>query len=405
MDRKNLIRLIPAVLAVATIIVGPTVSADPLPAIDPNATPEEDFENRCGQPGVFLCDGFDDVEQFFDDWHVRFACQNGASSYIQNNAGLKAYPNNLDPVGGRRHPAPDPTMSASGTHSIRLTTTRDACEDQSGEAIRGAEAQSSAYGDFPSLPQKIGKGQTMHAQFRIRFDKGFVDMPWSSKGSGSPKLFALYDQKSCGQIETTFTADKRGFLHAYTNCGSGPGYFGSNGGFAYGPGQYAPISNSNFLYASSPAGTPDGYYCLYNQYNDSSCPTYEGHGDAWWTVYWEMTIGPTYSNGQVCGSHMRAWVSRGDGEPMKQWQDYGPFCWNWKDSNRTYSTAILWLYQTNQDTSKPIETNVWYDELILSTQPLPVPANLDIAAGGGGAGNPGVDLVPPQPPSQLVIDP
>jgi len=384
-------------IAFAALLVQGAIAA-PLPPVDPDASPDEDFENRCSQPGVFLCDGFDDPDEFFRDWHVRFACQSGADSYVRNNQGLQPYPNNRDPVGNRRHPAPDPTMVASGSHSLRLTTATNGCSDQSGEAIRGTEAVNAAYGDFPRLPREVSLGETMHAQFRMRFDRAFAEMPWdtlkSSGSPGSPKLFALYGDSSCGQIETTLTYDKRGFLHGYTNCGGGP-----NGGFKYDPGDYSPQPNSNFLYSHSPNGTPDGYYCLYNQYQDGNCPIFEGYDDQWWTVYLEVTIGPRFSGGQVCESYMRAWVSRGDGEPMKQYWDYGPFCWGWNQV-RSYDNVIFWLYQTSQNINKPTETNVWYDELILSTQPLPVPARLDIAGGSGNS----TDNVAPAPPTQLRVE-
>ena len=109
----------------------------------------------------------------------------------------------------------------------------------------------------------------------------------------------------------------------------------------------------------------------------------------WMTFYYEVRLGNWGSN----TSHIKAWVAY-EGEPLRQFIDLPntQLLYNYSPSDG-YDAVDLLTYMTGKSGSQSHPTAYsWYDELIISTQPIAGPSG---------------DVIPstPPPPSPPPVTP
>ncbi len=414
-----------AVLLLVGVATGSLAIANPLPAVNSDANPEQDFENRRNASGVFFSNGFDSWNETHDGFQVRTG-----DFRVHEVDGPKSVPNNC--VNGYCYAAHDPGMAASGGGSLRLTANDVARADHGGAWYYGNAATNCTDGapgtanssHCKEWPTTIGEGEKLTMSYRVRQNSAMTNFDWNSTGGESLKFHILWRSgSSCSDMQNVLTIGKSTrTLNVYSNCAGNLMRYGFVNAPCnacantfdyppYGPPINTGSNNSSYWSKQSQAGPPNGYkyassYTSESKY-DALEPYAGGRANAWWWVYIEIDVGKRKSVatcnkwGDSDCSHVRAWVSFGDGDTLKQFKD---FRWPWQinQSGQSFQNLMLTVYQTSKDFSNNSGNEYrWYDELILSTAPQHAPANLSLPSGGGGSV---VDAVPPEPPSQFRIE-
>jgi hypothetical protein len=283
--------------------------------------PSADFEARCAAEGVLVCRGFDSADELNQ---ISLETETGAEA---------------DGEGTMDHISIDTSMKTSGAGALRFEIV-----GQTGSNHSGAYRQ--------LMGQAFGEGTSFYAQFRLRLSSEFVGTQWDSVVGSSPKIVIFHHSSAtCNDIEWTQMMNGW-YSHIatmYTHCG-----------------QFAPggtDSDSNLQQGD--------FTCPYGSdyANDPNCFKYPA--EQWMTFYFKATMGQW---GEP-NSHLQAWVSI-DGEPYKSWIDDPAFTlYAEGESTEGFNSAYLTTYMTNKDASADHPTAyVWYDELIVSTQPIAVPS-------------------------------
>ncbi|MBN8279076.1 MAG: hypothetical protein J0M16_00520 [Gammaproteobacteria bacterium] len=295
---------------------------------------DADFQARCAAPGVLKCVGFDTPSELAQ--------------------GVNLYP----AWDGQFRGTADTSTKASGNSSLRF------------EIPPFSAANTSGYSLW-DMGQGFGPGTTFYIQFRQRFSQAMLDTRYQS--DGWKQVIFHRAGKSCGSVElTTQNTYNRGFPIMYTECGS--------------------TSMKETLGGGDYRLEQGDYNCLYSK-QPEGCATYRAN--QWMTFSYRVHVGdwgtPT--------SSIYAWVAY-EGEPLKQFIKRDNFTLNYGDSpSNTYSKIQITPYQSKKDTSQdhPV-AYTWYDELIVSTQPIAGPD-------GEVAQAPEGDSVPPAAPAALQFQP
>jgi hypothetical protein len=285
---------------------------------NPDAT--ADFEDRCAAPGVIVCRGFDspdELEPICCEWET------GAEA---------------DGNGSMDHITIDPEVKTSGDGAMRFEI----------EGMTGAN-HSGAFRQL--MGQSFGPGTTFYAQFRLRLSESFVATPWDDVVGSSPKIVIFHHSSAtCNDIEWTQVMNGW-YSHIatmYTHCG-----------------QYAPGGTD----ADAMLQNGD-YVCPYGSDYASDPNCFKYAADKWMTFYFKATLGdwgtPT--------THLEAFVSV-DGQPYQQWIDDPAFTFYAEgESVAGFDSVYLTTYMTaKDDTADHDAAYAWYDELIVSTEPIAVP--------------------------------
>ena len=350
------------------------------------ADPESDFAARCAAPGVIWCIGFDDQAEVNRVGQVRYPATSGADSIAANP---QAYPDNIAP-NGHRYPAVDASQAASGEGSLRLTANPVASANQSGGWYLGSAGIS-------SWPKEFRSGETVYIQWRQRYDFAYTNgVNWSGTGGDGVKQIIIWrDEGSCSDLQVVVVdSASRGYPQAYTNCGGRPLYqcpagSGSSNCSSYNT-DYGPKSGHvQFLYQYGPNSTD--FHCMRNFETAEGCGYWRNHHDRWWTYYLEIKIGDPGSG----NSAIKGWLSRGNGEPMRQFIDFQNYPWSFR-SGRTIENLLFTLYKTGKNNGNHSEATSWYDELIVSSQPIATPEGVgDPVVSACNSPGPGVAPCPP----------
>ena len=165
-------------------------------------------------------------------------------------------------------------------------------------------------------------------------------------GDGWKQVIFHGESASCSNVElTTQNIFQRGFPQLYTACGGEP--------------FYVDLGNGDFLLQQA------DYPCHYQNMNSTDCSFYRSN--EWMTFYYEFEIGawgtPT--------SNIRAYVAY-EGEPLLQYIDFQNYTLNFQDGpSDSYNRVQITPYNTSKDSSQSHATAfTWYDELVVSTQPI-----------------------------------
>jgi len=284
----------------------------------------QDFQTRCAQTGVLVCQGFDDPSVFTP------AVWPASGAYPADNGAFPAF---------------DPTVSASGGGSMRFTI-----PSQIGSNM-GYWRQ--------LIGQNFGAGSTFYVQFRQRFSPEYLTNKWPATGGGTTwwkqEVFSNHTS-TCADVElTTINQYGNGWPTMYSACG--------NDNF------YVNLPNGDLLLEQGDTSTT-GYNCHYQNPTPQTCFMYPAN--TWVTFYWKISIGHW---GQP-DSYIQAWVSVG-GQPYKQWINLPNHTLYNSTPGNDYDMVTLLPYMTGRDPniSAGPTAYTWYDELIVSTQPIATPNN------------------------------
>lgn len=301
------------------------------------ASSSGDFPTRCSAPGVLVCMGWDSASDVVPA--------------VWPNSGI--YPGD----GGVFHGGFDTTVKASGAGSLRLDVL--------------SNGSSNAAGDWrQKFGQDFGENTTFYVQFRQRLAPEMLSINWHDLMGTSWKQNIIYNMfaPSCSDFSlVTAHLNNTGIPIMYTECGNRGLY--TNGG------------SPPFLYQQG------DYNCLYGDHtNPTSCFHYVAN--EWMTFYYRVSIG----NWNTANSTIEAWVGR-EGQPLKKFVSMPNFRIANTGTAVPYNAISLNAYMTAKDTSVAHPTaSTWFDELIISTQPIAAP-------GGIAASNP-----PPAAPTNLRVN-
>jgi hypothetical protein len=149
--------------------------------------------------------------------------------------------------------------------------------------------------------------------------------------------------------------------------------------------------NTPYLFQQTEQPGVSGYRCAYGSYSNGSgtgsgCFNLVQHSNKWVTFYYDIHLG---SWGQP-NSIIKAYVAV-DGGPYQQWINVTNMTLYFSSGpSDGYDVIQLVPYMTSLSTSAPSDAYLWFDDLIISSQP--------IAAPGGITNNP-----PPAAPINLRV--
>ena len=271
------------------------------------------FEDRCKASGVLVCQGFDSPADFLPPQWPR--------------DGL--YPAWDKALHGTR----DTAVKASGESSLRLEILSN-----SGPNAAGFWRQ--------SFEHNFGPGSTFYVQFKQRFSKEMLTNKW---GDTAWKQVIFHNERStCGPVElTTAEYHSTGIPIMYTDCGAKALYWDTG---------------------QPPLLLQQGdYNCVYEHIDEKHCFHYPA--EEWITFYYQVSIG-RWGKPQ---STINAWVAL-EGRPYKQWIKMSHFVLKNDKPGEDYDTLTLLAYMTNKDMKIAHPTAyTWFDELIVSKEPIALP--------------------------------
>jgi len=303
------------------------------------STALQDFQNRCAQAGVIVCQGFDDASVF------------APATYPASG---------VYPDGGNSfsHISQDTTVSASGGGSLKFTVPSMAGANNAGY-WRQLFAPSLTAG--PSSATVFGQNSTFYIQYRQRFSPEYLTNQWPQTGGGTTfwkQQIISSDQSTCGNIElTTVNGNMKGFPQMYSQCGADS--------------LIVALANGDYLLEQGDTSTT-GYNCHYQQANNTSTSCFDYPSNTWVTFFYKIQIGTW---GQA-NSTIQAWVSVG-GQPYQEWINMPNHILNQDAGLPAYDTVTLLTYMTGRDSSVSAGPTAftWFDELIVSSNPIAAPNN------------------------------
>lgn len=273
------------------------------------AKEEKSFQVRCAAPGVIKCVGFD--------------------SQLDISAQISAAGDGV--IRGTL----DTAVSADGGGSLKFTIPPHSAANTSG--VWSAR-----------MGRDFGEESTFFVQWRQRFSPELLRTVFKSNGF-KQHIFWHGIGGSCTDVQlVTENTYGRGFPQMYTACGA------------------------RGLEVTRPDGDVQleqgDYNCYYRNQNPRDCAMYRPN--EWMTFYYEVHIGkwnqPT--------STIKAWVAY-EGQPLRQFTNLSKFIIsNDSPETKAFRQIDLLPYQTGKDpaANHPIACT-WYDDLIISTQPIPAP--------------------------------
>ena len=203
--------------------------------------------------------------------------------------------------------------------------------------------------------QHFGNNSTFYVQFSYRLDTGATTRFMADT---YPKFFIGYNEDGAGTCSAMSLAGNNRWALSiptmFTNCSGNQ--LTSTDGLTYdGAGQY--------VQSGWPLG---GYQCLYNGTNTSGPNCFKWLPNTWYTMYFKIHIGTFGTN----SSTVEAWVA-----------PYGQSLVKWISLTGVPITADgagfdAWdlTYQATGHVGTPnSRAQVWYDNFIVSTQPIAAP--------------------------------
>jgi hypothetical protein len=329
-------------------------------------TPDQDFANRCGASGVLVCQGFNSSTDLSSGYQ-NAGCGNAQEGFIDTN------------------------VKVSGAGSLRFTLrTISSCADIAGKFDLSLGGQFGNVANFPS------NYPDLYIQYHMMVSASYVSNDltyWHS----SMKITDIYGHSStCQADEFTVIYDPSAHygIDWYNDCGNG----------------YQTDPLTNVLLANCNSGT--GLDCLYQQASSTGTGTnigfncdyhngvrgQTGNGnyncfvpapDKWYTIYYHLHPGtPGGSDGTL-----DAWEMGPDGTIL-QWQkvrgNAGVSIWATGGQNGFVDRMYISPYMTEfgrGGAASQVQTYIWFDELIVSSQPIAWPAYVIPSSPTGGVAN------------------
>ena len=304
---------------------------------------------KCVRQGVVNCFGFDDAAALHYTWPAGTACDyalKGKKNYRFGNR-RQGRGNTVAVVqdGKCVFPEIDPTVTHSGTGSLRITIPSHSYADSGGHftEVFGRKRDGDPDGTYigPGSPN----GNVLYFQFYERFDENFLSTNFrcAEGACGGWKQVIWYGNppngRSSSSLEVTINNGwQRGVPQMYGQAGS----------------DYYGIQDARGCTYKADARTG-------GDYTEPPCIRYKANQWMEFTGRIEISGGSNQPT-----SHVQLWI---DGEPAI---DYKQAKIDWSGaSGEGFGQFLLSPYQTNKDASQAHPAgHVWYDDLIISTQPI-----------------------------------
>jgi hypothetical protein len=311
------------------------------------------FAERCAQPGVVKCVGFDAA----GDFNIGAGGTSGA--YGQN---FGIYP----PSGTSDYTraTQDTSIKASGNSSLRFTIPANSGSDSSGAYFTNFSSD---------LSVQFGENSEFYVQWRQRFSPEFVATKYAGGGGWKQVIIGTGDQpgklyQSCSSLETVVqNTEHKGFAQMYNSC-SGSASHPPYDGF------YEPFGAYDFKLQNARPSP----YCLYSQSRSSYfAPTGNCLGyvaNEWMTFQVRIKTGPRVGD-EFVNSYVTLWIAR-EGQPSELVINWGPYNLSagLAADNQRYGKVWLLPYNTGKNSSVTNPTAyTWYDELIISRNKIADP--------------------------------
>jgi hypothetical protein len=299
----------------------------------------QNFQSRCAQAGVIVCQGFDTASVFAQPtWpatglYYGMDCPSLPARCVQQDA----------------------NVSFSGASSARWDIYGNTGENAEGNWVQ-------------NFPQTFGPSTTFYVQYAFRADPNWVSIDWTKTGpegsNTAPKLSIFHNHAAtCAAEEITIHNHNSWTTPtAYSDCGneqfttkldgvtctSYPPFLLQQGFTAP-----APFTGEKCQWADEgPVGT-----CFRIQAN------------TWYTLYFKIHVG----NWGEANSSLEAWFAP-QGHGMKKFISVLLYKLNQDKDAAGFDALTLTQYMTGKQTrAKHPTAHVWYDELIVSAQPIPAP--------------------------------
>jgi hypothetical protein len=361
-------------------------------------TPDQDFAARCAAPGVMKCMGMDTVASTIPN-----NGGNGAGSEHDRgyNFGLLSIGDGVNP------PAIDTTVKASGAGSMRMTISKGGNASSAGQFFAN-------FGNVNGTGNLINTGDQIYIQYRVRWDAAMANPANFPDAGGGITAGHKISDVSFGDLASCSPTNKssadcptscpnQGFEMVTQQFQDRPTYMGyanCSGVASFQPFTHV-VGGTNFSIANV-----TGCFNPYNQ--GPGCFVIQPN--EWFTVKLYFRIGQynTWSNA------VKVWFGH-EGQPLVKYIDCSAeqpikcdgngvdpatngWIFNMIDPNTGNPTILpgfgvgkVWLGPFTTNLGSALATgNVWYDELIISTQ--------DIADPGGAA-----DTLRPQAPTNMQL--
>lgn len=372
------------VIAVASDAAGNIATTTPITVTVDNATASAPtppplpgamtFAERCAQPGVVRCFGFDSAESIAPFLYVA-------------SDGSK--------------PTFDPTVKASGPGSLKMTVPSLSKDNTSG-AFTIDFTPGSLLGSFTDpYPDQFGEGQEFYVQWRQRFSPEFLTNKWAANGGGGWKQAIIGEGDrtgvavaSCTQIDVVVNNyGYRGFPRMYHSCGEKDGQYQGLYETIWYPGKTTPqIRLQNMI-----AG------CIYGSDTVPPCVGYKP--DQWMTFQVHVKVGTWYKNDHNYhrDSTVEMWVAEENQPSVLVISITG---YDLANENPAAKFGKVWLtpFNTGKDISVwyPV-AYTWYDDLIIARNWIP-DAGPEHGQQTGPAPAPApAPAPPPAPPSPATL--
>jgi hypothetical protein len=312
------------------------------------------FQTRCAQPGVIKCVGFDDSSEF----NIG---SGGAGGAYGQNAGIFPPSGTTDYTRATR----DSGVKASGNSSLKFTIPANAGADTSGSYFTNFSTDRSVL---------FGENSEFYVQWRQRFSPEFIATKFAGGGGWKQVIIGTGDkpggafETSCSSLETVVqNTSHRGFPQMYNSC---------SGSTSHGP--YNPFEEPFPPYDFKLQNARPAPYCLYSQSGTGYLPP-QGNcfgyfANEWMTFQVRIKTGPRV-NDEFTNSYVTLWIAR-EGQASQQVIHWGPYnlTAGTPAENQKYGKVWLLPYNTGRSasTTNPV-SYTWYDELVISRNPIPDP--------------------------------
>jgi hypothetical protein len=320
-----------------------------------------DFATRAHAPGVVRAFDFDVAQPLYSTAHKNFALTPGASLN-----------------GNQTTPQLDTSVKASGAGSLRFDI----------PSLAGSDSAGAWFGNFSAdYSVRFGENSEFFIQWRQRFTQALIDTAYKQAGgnytaakqvivtAGDTPTRVRSSCEAIGVVVVGYNAHK--FPVSYDSC-TGSATHPPYAGFferAPAPAVYLLQNAAGCAYGTLSGATAIGPQC------------FAYVADEWMTFELRVKTGPRLTTAQEWGqSEHQLWAAREGQAPvlLTDWRPGIPGYWNLTAGSLTddqrFGKVYLTPYMTKRDTTQVTPpASVWYDELIVSRQPIAFPGGFALA--------------------------
>jgi hypothetical protein len=334
-----------------------------------------DFQTKCVQPGVIKCFGFDSPSELYYAWPTGTACD--AVFAGRTNYGFgppRTGPGNTIATianGECVYPVIDTNIRSSGAGSLKMTIPSKSGPTTSGSFTELFDRYKD--GTFPYIAPGSPLGNVLYFQFKQRMDSVFTGTDYrcgtsaAPEGCGGWKQVILYGDPPRTSSSDAFSVvlnngNQRDVPQMYGHTAGGSGFTSS---FSLDPNHTTRPRNCSYTNA---AGSPNGtsgfasrpsYRAPYNP----GCLHFTDYNDQW--VEYTISIEVCAPSNAPC-SRVQQWVNGILNIDVNNYTvNYGTW------AGRGYGAFELTPYHTRKDPTHVHPVGyTWYDDVIISTQPI-----------------------------------